>query len=94
MREVKTPRFLCNGITHSLACKARVAPTDIFGDVIPTAVQKKNEIWEKNYTINASGYNVANCKVVAFVQYTENNVSRWGVLNAQVAKAGNNAGFD
>ena len=72
----------------------RVAPTDIFGDVIPTAVQKKNEIWEKNYTINASGYNVANCKVVAFVQYTENNVSRWGVLNAQVAKAGNNAGFD
>lgn len=72
----------------------RVAATDIFGDVIPTAVQKKNETWEKSYTLNASGYNLSNCKIVAFVQYTQNDVSRWGVLNAQVTKAGNNQGFD
>lgn len=72
----------------------RVAATDIFGDVIPANVAKKNETWEKTYTLNATGYNLANCKVVAFVQYTQNTVTRWGVLNAQVTKAGNNAGFD
>lgn len=72
----------------------RVAATDIFGDVIPGIAQKKNETWQKSYTINASGYNLANCKIVAYVQYTQNNVSRWGVLNAQVTKAGNSAGFD
>lgn len=72
----------------------RIAATDIFGDMIPAAAQVKNETWEKSYTINASGYNLANCKIVAYVQYTENNVSRWGVLNAQVVKAGNSAGFD
>ena len=72
----------------------RVAATDIFGDQIPTPVQRKNETWEKTYTINGVGYNLANCKIVAFVQYTQNNVSRWGVLNAQVVKAGNSISFD
>jgi|GEM_PF-3008933 len=72
----------------------RVAATDIFGDVIPATAARKNETWEKTYTINASGYNLANCKVVAFVQYAQNNVSRWGVLNAQVAKAGSSVNFD
>ncbi len=72
----------------------RVAATDIFGDIIPTVAQKKGETWEKTYTFNASGYNLTNSKIVAFVQYTQNNVSRWGVLNAQVVKAGNNIGFD
>lgn len=72
----------------------RVAATDIFGDVIPTAAQKKGETWEKVFSFNASGYNLANSKIVAYVQYTQNNVSRWGVLNAQVVKAGNNIGFD
>jgi len=72
----------------------RVAATDIFGDVIPANQVQKNETWEKAYTLNASGYNIANCKVVAFVQYTKNNVSRWGVLNSQVTKAGNSINFD
>ncbi len=72
----------------------RVAATDIFGDVIPTEVQKKNETWEKDFTINASGYNLSNCKIVAYIQYTENTVTRWGVLNAQVVKAGSIVGFN
>jgi len=72
----------------------RVAATDIFGDVIPANLARKNETWEKTYTINAAGYNLANCKVVAFVQYTQNNVSRWGVLNTQVVKAGSSIDFD
>jgi len=72
----------------------RVAATDIFGDVIQANAVKKNETWEKTYTINATGYNLANCKVVAFVQYTQNNVSRWGVLNTQVAKVGSSVNFD
>jgi len=72
----------------------RVAATDIFGDVIPANAVKKNTTWEKTYTLNASGYQLANCKVVAFVQYTQNNVIRWGVLNAQVVKAGSSIDFD
>lgn len=72
----------------------RVAATDIFGDIIPTVAQKKGGTWEKTYTFNASAYNFNNCKIVAFVQYTQNNVSRWGVLNAQVTKAGNSKDFD
>lgn len=72
----------------------RVAATDIFGDEIPTSAQNKNETWEKTYSINASGFNLSNCKIVAYVQYTLNNVSRWGVLNAQVVKVGGNGPFD
>jgi len=72
----------------------RVAATDIFGDVIPANTAKKNATWEKTYTLNAPGYKLANCKVVAFVQYTQNNVIRWGVLNAQVVKAGSSIDFD
>ncbi|HLG38226.1 MAG TPA: Omp28-related outer membrane protein [Chitinophagaceae bacterium] len=72
----------------------RAAATDIFGDVIPITVQKKGETWEKSYSLNASGYNLANCKIVAYVQYTQNNVSRWGVLNAQIVKAGSNIAID
>jgi len=72
----------------------RIAATDIFGDVIPTEEQKKGATWEKTYSFNASVYNLANCKIVAYVQYTQNNVSRWGVLNAQVVKGGSNIGFD
>lgn len=72
----------------------RNAATDIFGDIIPYTVQNKNEIYEKTFTFNNSGYNFANSKIVAFVQYAENNVSRWGVLNAQVVKSGSSIGFD
>ncbi|MGK2862084.1 MAG: Omp28-related outer membrane protein [Chitinophagaceae bacterium] len=72
----------------------RLAATDIFGDRIPVEFQNKNETWEKNYSFNAASFNLNHCKIVAYVQYTENNVSRWGVLNAQIVKAGSHSGFD
>ncbi|GAC1598433.1 MAG: hypothetical protein NVS3B19_20600 [Ginsengibacter sp.] len=72
----------------------RAAATDIFGDPIPGTVQNKNETWEKAYAIDATGYNISNCRIVAFVQYAQNNVSRWGALNAQSVKAGSNIWFD
>ncbi len=72
----------------------RLAATDIFGDRIPVEFQNKNETWEKNYSFNAASFNINHCKIVAYVQYTENNVSRWGVLNAQIVKAGSHSGFD
>jgi hypothetical protein len=72
----------------------RKAATDIFGNLLPVASQTKNNTWEKKYTFNASGYAISNCKIVAFVKYTQNNVSRWGVLNAQTVKAGSSILFD
>ncbi len=72
----------------------RAAATDIFGDKVPAAVQNKNETWEINYSFNAAAFNPSQCKVIAYIQYAENNVSRWGVLNAQVVRAGKNIGFD
>jgi hypothetical protein len=72
----------------------RVAATDIFGDRIPSTLQAKNATWEKSYTLNASGYDLSKLRILAFVQYAENNVSRWGVLNAQVVKVGEDKSFD
>lgn len=72
----------------------RLAATDIFGDLIPIDAQIKDNTWEKNYTINAAGFNLKNCKLVAYVQYAQNNVSRWGVLNAQKVIVGNAVSFD
>ena len=72
----------------------RVAATDIFGDTIPVSSQRKNQIWSKAYSINTNSYNIAHCKVVAYVFFTENNQRRWGVLNAQVTEAGKSIDFD
>ncbi len=72
----------------------RKAATDIFGDQLPAGAPRKNNTWEKTYTFNASGYTIANCKLVAFIKYTQNNVSRWGILNAQTTKAGSSISFD
>ncbi|MBP6686652.1 MAG: Omp28-related outer membrane protein [Lacibacter sp.] len=72
----------------------RTAATDIFGDVIPVASSIKANTWEKNYSLNATGYNMSNTKVIAFVLFDTNTQNRKGVLNVQLVKAGENKNFD
>jgi hypothetical protein len=72
----------------------RAAATDVFGDVIPVAQQTIGTTWESNLSFNASGYNMNNCKIVAFVLYDFNTLSRKGVLNVQEVTAGQNKVFD
>ncbi len=72
----------------------RTAATDIFGDAIPTASQTKGNTWEKNLSFNATGYNMAKLKVIAFVIYDTNGYSRKGALNVQIVSAGQTKAFD
>ena len=74
----------------------RATGLDIFGDNIPTDKQARGVTYEKTLSINASGYNLAKCKVIAFVVQGANNQGRKekAVLNAQVVKAGENKAFD
>lgn len=72
----------------------RMAATNIFGDDIPTTAIVKNNEWTKDFTFNAAVYKIANCKVVAFVMYGENEESRSGVLNVQEVKAGESQLYD
>jgi thiol-disulfide isomerase/thioredoxin len=72
----------------------RTAGTDIFGDDIPVAQQTSGNTWEKTMTINAAGYNIGNCKVIATVVYGTNGLGRRGSLNTQEVTAGQNKNFD
>jgi len=71
----------------------RSSATDIFGDAIPISAQVKDNVWENDYTIDASQYVVSKCKIVAFVLYGANSQNLKGVLNTQIATAGQNANF-
>jgi hypothetical protein len=72
----------------------RSAGTDIFGDDIPVAQQVSGTTWEKNLTINAAGYNISNCKIIATVVYGTNGLGRRGSLNTQDVTAGQTKNFD
>jgi hypothetical protein len=72
----------------------RKASTDIFGDAIPTNVQVKDAIYEKDFTFSTAGYVAANLKIVAFVEYNTNTLGRKGVVNVQAATVGQVKNFD
>lgn len=72
----------------------RNAGTDIFGDKIPTSEQVKSNTWQKEVTLNASGFNIANCKVIAYVLFDSDTQTRKGILNAQIAVVGQTKNFD
>jgi hypothetical protein len=71
----------------------RATPTSVFGVTIPAASQVKNGEFTANYTMNITGYNAANLRVVAFVVYADNQV-KTGLLNAQSVVAGANQAYD
>jgi thiol-disulfide isomerase/thioredoxin len=73
------------------------------GGDIPVSAQTKNNVWEKTFTFSTSGktgintsyvVNTANAKIVAFVQYGINNLSRKGAINTQIANVGETKTFD
>ncbi len=72
----------------------RAAGTDIFGDKIPVATQTKGTTWEKTISLNAAGYNLSNCRLIGYVLYDTNTQNRKGILNVQIANAGENKNFD
>jgi thiol-disulfide isomerase/thioredoxin len=71
----------------------RSTATDIFGDAVPAAQQTKDNIWQKDYTIDASKYVASRCRVVAFVLYGANSSGLKGVLNSQIVNAGQSINF-
>jgi thiol-disulfide isomerase/thioredoxin len=70
--------------------------TDLFGDNIPTASQTKGTTFEKTLAFDATGLDINNCRIVAFVVQGSNSQGRKekAILNAQVVKAGLNKNFD
>lgn len=72
----------------------RSAATDIFGDKIPTTAQTKDNTWQKEISISAMGYNLSNLKLVGYVLYDTNTQNRKGILNVQIANAGQKQNFD
>lgn len=83
------PGYVHNGIL-------RRTGTDLFGDGIPTASQVKGTTYEKTFALDATGYNINNCRVIAFVVQGANTQGRKErvVINAQTVKAGQNKDFD
>jgi hypothetical protein len=72
----------------------RRTATDLFGDLIPVAQQTIGNTWQANYSFNATGYNIANCKVIGLVVFDTNGQGYKGALNAQEVAAGQTKNFD
>ena len=72
----------------------RASGTDLFGDMIDKGSQTKGNIYTKSVAFNATGYNLANCRIVAFTVVGANNMNHKGVMNVQTVKAGENKDFD
>ncbi|RWY49388.1 Omp28-related outer membrane protein [Mucilaginibacter gilvus] len=71
----------------------RSTATDIFGDSMPVAQQTKDNVWQKDFVIDAAGYQIARTRIVAFVLYDSAASSSRGVLNAQVVNAGQSENY-
>ena len=72
----------------------RAVGTDIFGDEIPAASQIAGSTWEKDLSIDASGYILSNCKIVATIVCDSDMFDRRGSLNTQIVNAGQDQDFD
>jgi Outer membrane protein Omp28 len=83
------PGYVHNGILRRTA-------TDLYGDGITTSSQVKGTTFEKTFALDATGFNVNNCRVIAFVVQGTNTQGRKErvVINAQTVKAGLNKDFD
>jgi len=65
--------------------------TDISGEIVPSASTSINNVsYSKTVSFNLSGYNAANCRVIAILI----NANAGEVLNVQDVKAGENQLFD
>lgn len=78
--------FVHNGVI-------RRTPTTVLGTTIPVANQVKNGEYSTNYTIDITGLNAANIRVVAFVVWGDGQ-AKTGLLNSQWVVAGQNKAYD
>jgi hypothetical protein len=72
----------------------RKVSTATLGDAIPASKTAAGKIFTKSFSFNASGYNINNCKVVAFVVGQKTNTKYKGIVNVQWASAGQNKAFE
>ncbi len=74
----------------------RLTLTDLYGDDISPSSQVKGNTFEKEFAVNAAGYDISKCRIVGFVVQGPNNQSRKEkvVLNARSVQAGSNLDFD
>ncbi len=68
--------------------------TATFGDFIPSNSTKAGKQYSKSFSFDATGYNLSNCKIVAFVVGSKNNTKNKGIVNVQWANAGANKAFE
>ncbi|MCZ2222808.1 MAG: Omp28-related outer membrane protein [Chitinophagales bacterium] len=78
--------FVHNGVYKS-------SPTTINGATIPLDKQTKDNEYISNFSLDVTGLNTANLKVIAFVMYADAQ-KRKGVMNVQWVKAGQNKNYD
>jgi hypothetical protein len=71
----------------------KVSPTTINGITIDADKQTKGNEYTANFSLDITGLNAANLKVIAFVVYADNQ-TRKGMLNAQWVTAGQNKNYD
>jgi thiol-disulfide isomerase/thioredoxin len=73
------------------------------GGDIPVSAQTKNNVWQKDFSFSKTGntgigttytVDVTKAKIVAFVLYGTNNLSRQGAINTQIANVGDTKDFD
>ncbi|MBX2930412.1 MAG: Omp28-related outer membrane protein [Chitinophagaceae bacterium] len=71
----------------------RLSPTTISGITIPADKQVKDDEYSANFSLDITGLNAANLKVVAFVMFADSQ-TRTGIMNAQWVAAGQNKNYD
>ena len=83
-----------NNYTHNSILRKTM--TGLYGDNLPAGSQTKGSTSDFNFTVDASGYDISKCRIVAFVVHGTNNQNRKenAVVNAQTVKAGLNKDFD
>ncbi len=72
----------------------RKVSTATLGDAIPSTKTTAGKTFTKSFSFDATGYNKANCKVIAFVVGQKTNTKYKGIVNVQWAQAGQNKAFE
>lgn len=80
-----------NFVHHNVLRKVSTA---VLGDAIPSSKTQGGKTFTKSFSFNATGYNKANCKIIAFVVGQKTNTKYKGIVNVQWAKAGENKNFE
>ena len=103
---VGTPYYGPNPISnfvHTNVLRQVVSEDVVNGDDIPVSAQIKDNVWSKDFSFSQTGttgigtsysVNFSKARIVAFVSYGANNLSRKGAINAQIATVGTTKNFD